>query len=311
MPKVSVIIPTYNRPHLLPKAVESALNAGTDVEVIVVDDASTKETEEVCRKLKGIRYIRLERNQNLGGARNIGILASSSKYLAFLDDDDIRLPGTLDFQIEALEANPEAGMVYGQIIPCDQDGKLSESRQPPSCPEGDIFWELLGNDLVILMQAAVIRKECFFRVGLLHNYLYGIEDWDIAVRIAELYQVIALAQPVTVYRQPVPSSKQFTSSPNVLCTKAVHHQKSLLTLPRAAAESKEKRKDARQRLLRKMSQSLIWNAATHLPTGAKEYARTNLLAALRLNPLGTFRPGVLRLLFLSYLPQMRSGNPNL
>ena len=87
MPTASIIIPTYNRPQLLPRAVESARAAGTDVEIIVVDDASKDETASVCRELSGIRYIRLEHNQGVAGARNVGILASSSGYIAFLDDD--------------------------------------------------------------------------------------------------------------------------------------------------------------------------------------------------------------------------------
>jgi hypothetical protein len=277
----------------------------------VVDDASTDETAEVCRKLDGIRYIRLERNQRTAGARNIGILASTAKYIAFLDDDDLRLPGSLDLQIEALEANPEAGMIYSQVILCDQAGNTGGAKQPASCPAGDIFWELLGLDWAILLQASVIRKECFFRVGILDSYLPGIDDWDITVRIAELYQVAALEQPVTVYREPTPFSSQGSSSLHILASKAVPHQKQLLTLPRAVAASAEKRKDARQRLLRKTSQSMIWQAATYLPEGANKYARANLLTALRLNPLGTCRPGVFKLLFLSCLPQKRSNGSNL
>ena len=95
MSRVTVIIPTHNRPHLLPRAVESARAAGSDVEIIVVDDASTDQTATVCRNLEGIRHIRLERNQGVAGARNVGIFESSGKYVAFLDDDDLRLPGSL------------------------------------------------------------------------------------------------------------------------------------------------------------------------------------------------------------------------
>src|SRR5688572_10955142 len=90
MARISVIIPTHSRPHLLPRAVESALAAGTDVEVVVVDDASTDETAEACRALKGIRYIRLAHNQGVAGARNVGVLSSTAEYIAFLDDDDLR-----------------------------------------------------------------------------------------------------------------------------------------------------------------------------------------------------------------------------
>jgi glycosyltransferase involved in cell wall biosynthesis len=98
MPGISVIIPTHRRPHLLPRAVESTLAAAADVEVVVVDDASTDETSQVCQAVKGIRYIRLEHNQGMAGARNVGILASSAEYIALLDDNDVRLPGCLDLQ---------------------------------------------------------------------------------------------------------------------------------------------------------------------------------------------------------------------
>ena len=72
MNKVSLIIPTFNRPHLLPRAVESARRAGREVEVIVVDDASTDHTAEMCAALRDIKYVRLDRNQGVAGARNVG-----------------------------------------------------------------------------------------------------------------------------------------------------------------------------------------------------------------------------------------------
>jgi glycosyltransferase involved in cell wall biosynthesis len=83
MPSVSIIIPTCNRPQLLPRAVESARAAGTDVEIIVVDDASHDETAAVCARLSGIKYIRLERNQGVAGARNVGILAARRSLSLF------------------------------------------------------------------------------------------------------------------------------------------------------------------------------------------------------------------------------------
>src|SRR5882724_9402086 len=125
MPGASIIIPTHNRPHLLPRAVESARAAGTDVEIIVVDDASIDETASVCRELSGIKYIRLERNQGVAGARNVGILRSSAEFIAFLDDDDLRLPGSLDLQTAALAATPEAGFVCGSMLIADQNYRLT------------------------------------------------------------------------------------------------------------------------------------------------------------------------------------------
>src|ERR1043165_2130661 len=108
MPRSSIIIATHSRSQLLPRAVESARAAGIDVEVIVIDDASTDETAAVCRTLKGIKYLRVERNQRVAGARNIGLVASKGEYLSFLDDDDTRLPGSLDLQVELLAQNPDA-----------------------------------------------------------------------------------------------------------------------------------------------------------------------------------------------------------
>jgi len=102
-PRASIIIATHDRPQLLPRAVESAHAAGTDVEIVVVDDASTDETARVCQTLSGIKYVRTERNQRVAGARNIGLVASRGEYISFLDDDDTRLPDSLDAQIEALD----------------------------------------------------------------------------------------------------------------------------------------------------------------------------------------------------------------
>ena len=137
MPNVSVIIPTHNRPHLLARAVESARLAGSDVEVIVVDDASTDETAAVCQGLEGIKYIRLDRNQGVAGARNVGILASTAKYIAFLDDDDLRLPSTLDLQLEALEKNPAAGFVCGAMRMLDQQYQPTGEVSAPRHAGGD------------------------------------------------------------------------------------------------------------------------------------------------------------------------------
>src|SRR5215213_1247745 len=121
--KVSVIIPTFSRPRLLARAVESARAASvSEVEVVVVDDASTDETAEVCRGLAGVRYVRLERNLGVAGARNVGLLASTGEYVAFLDDDDRRLPGSLDRQVSKLEENPRAGFCCGPLLLADAEG---------------------------------------------------------------------------------------------------------------------------------------------------------------------------------------------
>src|SRR5258706_11551861 len=142
-PKASIIIATHDRPQLLPRAVESARAAGTSVEIVVVDDASTDQTAQLCQTLSGIKYVRTERNQRVAGARNIGLVASCGEYISFLDDDDARLPGSLDDQIEALEREPQAGRVYAQAIWGDQQVETGDRSYPLHCPQGGIFWQIL------------------------------------------------------------------------------------------------------------------------------------------------------------------------
>jgi glycosyltransferase involved in cell wall biosynthesis len=297
MTRVSVIIPTHSRPHLLRRAVESAKIAGNDVEVIVVDDASTDGTAQVCRSLSGIKYVRAERNQGVAGARNIGLFASRSPYIAFLDDDDTRVPGSLDVQIERLEANPHAGLVYSPVILADQQGIPLGRTEPRECPSGDIFWELLERSF-IYPQAAVVRRECIQAVGLFRADIPGIDEWDLWVRIAELFEFVVMPDPVAVYSVPGPTTDNLTTSMSAeLCTAYVRHQLELFQLPRARNAAAAKRAEARRHILDLASDKLLFGAKDDLAAGVRISARRKVLAAIRLNPGRALRPQTLRLLF--------------
>ena len=290
MPSVSVIIPTYNLPHLLPHAVESAREAGTDREIIVVDDASVDETAVVAQNLAGIRYIRLERNQGVAGARNVGILASTAPYVAFLDDDDRRLPGSLAVQAEILAGHPEIGFVCGAMLMADQNYDTTGEVILPRHPGGDVFWELLELDFPVMPLCTLIRKECFLRMGLLNRHLRGIDDWDIFVRIAELYPVAIVEQPMGVYRRPTPSSAQGSSAQATQLRRAARHQLRLLRLPRAMAAPPSKRRAIRRRTLNRIADTLLWNAAKLVSAGEYPTVFYNTVAALTLSPLRVVRP---------------------
>ena len=290
MTLVSVIIPTYDRPHTLVRAVESARQAGTDVEIIVVDDASIDETASVCKTLAGIKYIRLDRNQGVAGARNVGILASRGKYVAFLDDDDLRLPGSIDVQVKALEADPTAGFVCGAMLMADQNYQPTGEVFLPSQSSGDVFWELLELDFPVMPLSTLIRKDCLLRVGLLNPRLGGIDDWDIFVRIAELYPVLIIDERIGLYRQPTPSSAQGSSAQGAQLLRAANHQLSLLQLPRARAASASHRRSIRQKTLNRIADTLLWSAARRLPEREFGFVFRNTLTALRLNPLRAVRP---------------------
>jgi glycosyltransferase involved in cell wall biosynthesis len=289
MPRVSVIIPTNNRPHMLVRAVQSAERAGSGVEVIVVDDASTDQTAEVCQSLQGIKYVRLEQNQGVAGARNVGILASSSDYVAFLDDDDLRLPGTLEKQVEVLMRDKQAGFVCAHMLMADQEGRLTGEVTGPKSSGERAFWELLELDFPVMPISVVIRKECFTSVGLFNANLSGIDDWDVFVRIAELYPVLVLNEPVSIYRKPTPSSDQGSSNQAQHLSRALRHQLQLLRLPRVKMAPLAQQQDIRRRMVNRVVDTLLWNAARAIPQGASSFACRNIFAALRLSPSRALR----------------------
>jgi glycosyltransferase involved in cell wall biosynthesis len=116
MPEVSVVIPTYNRAKVLSRAVKSVLNQGyRDFEIIVVDDGSTDNTEQVVGAFdkQQVKYVRHEKNMGPAAARNTGIGHANGKYIAFQDSDDEWFPQKLGRQVEILEtASDRVGGVY-------------------------------------------------------------------------------------------------------------------------------------------------------------------------------------------------------
>ena len=285
MPSVSVIIPTHNRAGLLPGAVESARRAGTDLEIIVVDDASTDNTPEVCERLAGICYLRLPRNEGLAAARNAGIRASSAETIAFLDDDDLRLPASIDAQVRALEAAPDAAFCYGRLLAADPVHGLATGEViPKQCPQGDVFWDLLEQNFISPV-TVVARKRTLIECDLFTSGLGGVEDWDLWLRITERWPVVTVAEPVAIYRRASLTSGQMCSDSVSMYRQMLRAQKSALQLPRAAAAPGWKRRRARSRLLSLAYNAMVHEAETALVEGDPATARAKSHEALRLRPL--------------------------
>jgi GT2 family glycosyltransferase len=289
MPKVSLIIPTFSRPHLLPRCVESALKAGSSVEVIVVDDASTDETARVCRTLREIKYVRLDSNRGVAGARNEGLAHSTGEYIGFLDDDDLRLPNSIDAQVNLLDANPEAGMIYGRALYGDEECRPKGGSYPDECLQGDIFWELMEWNFVPCL-TVIFRRACLERVGLLDESAAGVDDWDLWVRISELYPVLATEQAVAIWRQPTPTSGQFSFQAQRMHRRAHRlHRDKWLRLPRAMEATEERRNHAARAFADRATQQMISEASSRYRAGrtldsiriALEMARLHPRAAVR------------------------------
>ena len=285
MPTVSVIIPTHNRPHLLPLAVESAFAAGADVEVIVVDDGSVDDTAKVCRSLKGIKYIRLEHNQGVAGSRNVGVLSSLAEYIAFLDDDDVRLPGSLDEQLTDLEASG-AALTYGQALISGARHQTEQDRYPRHCPTGDVFWELLAGNF-IPCGAAVFRRSCLSNVGMLDRSIAGIDDWDLWIRIAASYTITAQNHPVMIWRRPFPDSDQRSARAVEMVEASTRQFREFWEkMPRVLEAPTHVQREVARQFSEGMARHLISEAQRSLSYGKVRRANRFVVAALRHHPKG-------------------------
>jgi glycosyltransferase involved in cell wall biosynthesis len=291
MPSASVVITTHNRSHLLPRAIESAQNAGTDLEVIVVDDCSSDDTPEVCAQIPGIHYVRLSANRGLANARNVGIGESSSEFITFLDDDDLRLPGSLDKQLRAISADEGIALCYGQALIGDTRRQLPTGEiYPLECPQGDIFWDLLENNF-IPVPSVLARKSSLLKEGCFNTNLGLIEDWDMWLRLSERYLVAVVAEPVAIYRKAVAESGQMCSNSAELCKQALRVQQMALDRPRAQASAFTKRRYVRRKFRDRAYEILMTEATNSIHEGNAKSARANILDAFRFRPFRTVVSG--------------------
>lgn len=200
-PLVSAIIPTHNRAALLTEALESVYaqegrGREFDLEVIVVDDASSDATPEVAKRFPDLRYLRFDHNRGPAAARNAGVAASRGTYISFLDDDDLWPPQRLRALVPVLEAAPEIGVAYGQVI---RRFEGRESVGPQQAPSGRIFREVLMGFLPYIW-SLVIRREVFEQAGGFDESLRSSEDYDMALRLAFTTPFQFVPSPVYIYR---------------------------------------------------------------------------------------------------------------
>ncbi|HEY0366199.1 MAG TPA: glycosyltransferase [Pyrinomonadaceae bacterium] len=292
MRKISVVIATYNRAWLLPRAIESAQSAGSDLEVIVVDDCSSDDTPEVCAKLPGIRYVRLLTNGGLANARNVGIAESSCEFVAFLDDDDLRLPGSLDKQLHSLTTDDDRiAFCYGQALIGDARRQLPTGEiYPLRCPQGDIFWDLL-EDNFIPMPSVLARKSSLVSEGGFNTGLKLIEDWDMWLRLSEGSPVAAVAEPVAIHRKAIAESEQMSSNAAEICKQALRVQRMALERPRARASESGKRRHVRKKFRDRAYEILMTEVTNSIHEGKPQSARANILDAFRFRPFRTVASG--------------------
>jgi glycosyltransferase involved in cell wall biosynthesis len=200
-PSVSIIIPTFNRADLIPRSIKSVLNQTyMDFELIIVDDASTDNTEDIIQNIDDsrLRYIKHEENRGGSAARNTGIRAAQADFIAFQDSDDEWLPEKLDKQMRIFEDAPlTVGVVYAGFWRIEGGQKQYIPGPSQQVRDGDIHDQLLKGNF-ITTQAAVVRKECFKKAGLFDEHLARLQDWELFIRISRHYNFLFIDEPLVI-----------------------------------------------------------------------------------------------------------------
>lgn len=203
MPKVSVIIPTYNSMRYLPETVESVLKqTHQDFELLLVDDGSSDQTVQWAFGLADPRVkVISQQNQGVCVARNAGIAQAQGEYIAFLDHDDLWQPTKLEKQVRCLDDNPAVGLVHTWMVLVDEYGK-STGRVMSSNAEGDVWKQTLEQN-TIASSSVMVRRCCLETVGVFSpsRDLYTVEDWDLWIRIATRYPFALIKEPLLSWRQ--------------------------------------------------------------------------------------------------------------
>lgn len=198
---VSVIIPSYNREHVIKDAVESVLNQTlSEIECIVVDDGSTDNTQHVLRTIADDRlvYYKLDNNRGACYARNYGVMHARGKYIAFQDSDDIWDEYKLEKQLIFLEKQ-DADMTFCQLKSennvskkvCLHPGKKVKSQIITQSMALTSFW---GST-----QTFFLKKECFDKMCFDIN-LPRYQDWDLLIQATKFFTVIYQNEPLAIQK---------------------------------------------------------------------------------------------------------------
>ncbi|MDC1162240.1 glycosyltransferase [Tenacibaculum sp.] len=201
-PIISVIIPTYNRAYLLKETIDSVLNQTfNDFELIIVDDGSTDDTEQLILSYdEDITYIKIV-NSGQSRATNIGINASKAEYIALLDSDDLWDRSFLETSYETLLGNASYGFCFCNYSYFDKNKVISEkylevNRQV----SGDLFPYVLEGQFICI-GSFLIKKEYLIVVGLYDEEIPVANDWDLWLRISHKYNGIYIDESLFKLRQ--------------------------------------------------------------------------------------------------------------
>lgn len=292
-PKVSVVIPSYNYAAYLPRAIESALaQTYTDLEVIVVDDGSTDDTPTVVQPyLDRIRYIR-QANKGLPGARNTGIRASQSEFIALLDADDAWLPEKLERQMPRFQ-DPAVTIVFTDLSVEYGDGSTKPSflaERPLTC-EGDVTDAYIQSRF-LFPSAMVFRRDAMEECRLFDETMLACEDVELFTKMTLRGKVAWVNEPLMIRTEG--TGQNITGNGEKLQNYLIRAFHSLLG-------NVEMPSTTRTVMRRELGLNYFYRGFTRRTNGQLRAGQRDLVQAIRYSP--AVRGKALRALVASILPR--------
>ncbi|MGF1494602.1 MAG: glycosyltransferase [Microcoleaceae cyanobacterium] len=211
MPRVSVVVPTYNQEQFIQSTLTSVLNQTyQDFEIVIANDASTDNTVTKIQAVHDprIRLFSLERNQGESAATNYGIQQAQGKYIAILHSDDLFRPDKLERQVNFLEQNPQFDAVLSHAEVIDEAGRplpdkthvLQQIFPQPNRTRFQWLNQFFIRDNCLCQTSSMVRCSCYQTVGLYDRRLRQIPDFDFWVRFCLQHELHIIPEPLTQYR---------------------------------------------------------------------------------------------------------------
>ena len=205
-PLVTVITPSFNQGRFIRATIESVLSQDYDnLEYLILDGGSTDETASLVKDYAGRLTFISEPDRGQSHAINKGFRLARGEYLAWLNSDDLFLPGTVRRAVAELEARPHLGAVYGEGYLIDLMGNVTR-RFPCTAPFN--LPKLVQYSDYILQQTVFFRKNVFDQIGYLDEDLHYVMDWDILIRIAKRFELGYIPEYMGCLRE-YPEAKSF------------------------------------------------------------------------------------------------------
>ena len=194
-PNISVIIPTYNRAHILPRALDSVLaQTQLPIEIIVVNDGSTDGTKSVLSNYPGLKIID-QQHSGVSAARNIGLEHTNGEWIAFLDSDDEWLPEKLEQQWAAI-CNDDKLICHTEEIWIRNGKRVNPMKKHQKY--GEYIYEKCLPLCVISPSSVMIHQSVFNDIGVFDESLEVCEDYDLWLRICSKYSTLFIDEPLIV-----------------------------------------------------------------------------------------------------------------